>query len=561
MVYCGKPSKACGECRLRRTKCDYKRPSCSQCLRAGRACKGYRDPSDLMFRDESEGLSVRRQRIKNTSQKLADPSTGKSKAIVPADSGTLTPPFAIPFLAVNPCFSPEEQATCFFFQNYVLGDDSFATGSFEFLPNVYLTGEIGIALSDSLAALGLVGLAHFYKASSLELTAKFKYHSAMRTLSAQLRNLESAKSDQTFIAIMLLAYYEVNTCDSRQSMETWTKHINGAVTLMQLRGFDSLRTPVGYHLFKQLRTQVIINCSHRHATIPPFIVEWSNQLDFETIEQAAGTSLSLLVIRYTNLRASMNCWKDYSDTEGVISTAYALECDFATWAKTCPVQYIYQTINLEKRVDEVFSDHYHVYSNVWVATTWNHYRCARLLTNEIILDQLGYLYETDPTSSLLTSHPCFHESTMLEANTNLMHLCEDICASVPYFLGKPPYHGQTTLLSLSGSPQCPSARFDSEGGIRQLPKAMYANLLIWPLYTAGATWMVSDLMISWVAGRLQWISDVMGIRQASAQADFLRRRKHLLSWEPALDREDSGEVSSPEMELAIRAMSTEDDEF
>ncbi|KAF8862966.1 hypothetical protein BDZ45DRAFT_584509 [Acephala macrosclerotiorum] len=492
-----------------------------------------------MFRDESEGLSVRRQRIKDTQKSTPiDSVSRKSLSRVLSGPGTLsTSPVAIPVLTVNPCFSAEEQATCFFFQNYILGDDSFATGSFEFLPNVYLTGDIGVALSDSLSALGLVGLAHFYKASSLELTAKFKYHSAMRTLSAQLRNLESAKSDQTFIAIMLLAYYEVNTCNSRQPMETWTKHINGAVTLMQLRGIDSLRTPVGYHLFKQLRTQVIINCSHRQATIPSFIVEWSNQLDFETIEQAAGTSLSLLVIRYTNLRASMNCFKDYSDLETVISTAYALECDFATWAKTCPVQYIYQTVNLEERVDEVFSDHYHVYSNVWVATTWNHYRCARLLTNEIILDQLGYLYESDPTSPLLTSHPCYHESTMLEANTNLMHLCEDICASVPYYLG-----------------------LKAEGGIRQLPKAMYANLLIWPLYTAGATWMVSDLMINWVAGRLQWISDIMGVRQASAQANFLRRRKHLLSWEPALDREDSGEVSSLEMDLAVRSLAVEDDE-
>lgn len=178
-------------------------------------------------------------------------------------------------------------------------------------------------------------------------------------------------------------------------------------------------------------------------------MEWSNQLDFETIEQATGTSLSLLVIRYTNLRASMNCFKDYSSPETVIPTAYALECDFATWAKTCSIDYIYQTVNLEQRVEDVFSDHYHVYSNVWVATAWNHYRCARLLTNEIILDQLGYLYVTNPTSPLLSSHPCYHESTILEANTNLMHLCEDICASVPYYLGKLKLHFALCLRALN----------------------------------------------------------------------------------------------------------------
>ncbi|KAE8441872.1 hypothetical protein EG329_004227 [Mollisiaceae sp. DMI_Dod_QoI] len=545
MVYCGKPSKACGECRLRRTKCDYKKPSCSQCMRAGRTCIGYRDPSDLMFRDESEGLSARRQRLKDTtSQKPAqlDPAMRKphtSKAIVVlSQSRSPTPPLAIPVLTINPYFSVEEQATCFFFQNYVIGDDSLATGSFEILPDVYLTGGISSALTDSLTAMGLVGLAHFYKASSLLSSATFKYNSAMRTLSSQLRNMEEAKSDQTFIAIMLLGYYEVNTCNSPQSMETWTKHINGASALMQLRGKSSLRTPIGYHLFKQLRTQVIINSAHRQAAVPPFIAEWSSELNFETIEQAQGTALSLLVIRYTNLRASMSCWRDYSSPERIISTAYALECDFANWAKTCPLRYIYQTINLTERVDEVFSDHYHVYSNVWLATTWNHYRCARLLTNEIILHQLGHLYETDPTSPLLMSHPCYLESQMLDSKTTLMHLCEDICASVPYFLGVDFKNGQAA--------------------IRQLPKAMYANLLIWPLYSAGATWMVSDLMINWVAGRLQWIADVMGIRQAAAQAQFLGLRKHLLTWEADDDVRDSSDVSSPEVDLVIRSLSVDE---
>jgi len=207
----------------------------------------------------------------------------------------------------------------------------------------------------------------------------------------------------------------------------------------------------------------------------------------------------------------MSSFSDYSDPERTISTAYALECDLASWAKSIPLQYIYQTINLSERVDEVYSDHYHVYSNISVTTTWNHYRCARLLTNTIILDQLGHLYETDPTSPLLVSHPCYYQSQMLESNATLMHLCEDICASVPYYLGFPYEAGQ--------------------GSVRQLPKVVHANLLIWPLYAAGATGLVSDLMINWVSGRLQWIADVMGVRQAAPQAAVLRRKKHLLTWD------------------------------
>lgn len=237
-----------------------------------------------MFRDESEGLSIRRQRIKNTQKPISiDAVSPKAVSKVFSDPGTFsTCPVAIPALTVNPCFSVEDQAKCFFFQNYVLGGDSFATGSFEFLPNVYLTGDIGIAMSDSLAALGLAGLAHFYKASSLELIAKFKYHSAMRTLSEQLRNLESAQSDQTFIAIMLLAYYEVNTCDSRQSMETWTKHINGAVTLMQLRGTFLFSCSRAFILQGSSRAETYLKSSFSYALrcVLKFLSSWDIQENY-----------------------------------------------------------------------------------------------------------------------------------------------------------------------------------------------------------------------------------------------------------------------------------------
>jgi hypothetical protein len=311
-------------------------------------------------------------------------------------------------------------------------------------------------------------------------------------------------------------------------METWSKHMRGATALMQFRGRKSLRTPIGYQLFKQLRTQVvsrmfksesqdvtysrfqIINCIHHQATVPNFLIEWSKDL-IETTEQAHGTDLSILVARYANLRASMKCWNDYSNPERLISTAYELECDFATWVKSCPSHYVYQTINLIERTDEVFSDHYHVYNGIWIATTWNHYRCARLLTNEIILHQLEHLYEHDPTSPLLLSHPSYSRNQMLESKATLMHLCGDICASVPYYLGVEFQH--------------------EEGFIRQLPRAVYANLLLWPLYAAGATWVVSEMMMSWVAGRLEWIANVMGIRQAAAHASFLRKKKHLLTWD------------------------------
>jgi hypothetical protein len=275
--------------------------------------------------------------------------------------------------------------------------------------------------------------------------------------------------------------------------------------------------------------------------VPSFVTEWSQQLESETVEQAAGTALSLLLIRYANLGASISSSRDHDDLEieRIISTAYALECDLERWEKGIPLQYIYQTIRLSERVDEVYSDRYHAYSNIWAATIWNHYRCARILTNNIIVEGLSYLYKANPTSPLLISHPSYYQSQILQSNATVMHLCEDICASVPYYIGFS-YEAR-------------------QGSARQLPKAMHANLLIWPLYTAGVTKFVSDLMVNWVSGRLQWIAEVMGVRQAAPQAAFLRGKKHLLTWDsdwkivdnhiPATG--DSGVESNPELELVL----------
>jgi hypothetical protein len=94
--------------------------------------------------------------------------------------------------------------------------------------------------------------------------------------------------------------------------------------------------------------------------VPPIISEWNKELDYEDVDKAAATTLSEIVIQYCNLRASMDSFDDFSDSERIISEACKVDDDFELWVKTCPMQYVYQTVTLKERHDEVFSDHYHV---------------------------------------------------------------------------------------------------------------------------------------------------------------------------------------------------------
>jgi hypothetical protein len=237
-----------------------------------------------MFRDESQVLSSKRQRLAGTKKarhtiSLSPPKETHS-SLVHISSEVSTPQFSnkhpspASFLTLNLDSSAEEQATCFFWRNYILEEHRFHNGNFQYLSDLYTREDIGESLTETVACLGLVGLSNFWKASNIMRAAQAKYNSALRLVSSRLRNVEEAKADQTLVAVMLLGLYEViclplfwvicvnfypqtNTCSSPQSMQSWTKHTTGAAALLNLRGKQQLETSIGHHLFVHLRTQVV----------------------------------------------------------------------------------------------------------------------------------------------------------------------------------------------------------------------------------------------------------------------------------------------------------------
>lgn len=177
-----------------------------------------------MFRDEAEGLSTKRQRVKQAEALKKDIIALAPKSTVfddfpnidfniPDDYDAvmqMSEIAIVPVMSFNLGTSPQEQATCFFFQNYVSHQEGYSRGTFQYLYDIYGCEEIGTALADSIVSLGMVGLAHFWNASSIMTEASKKYNSALQTLSSHLRNANEAKADQTIIAIMLLGLYEVS---------------------------------------------------------------------------------------------------------------------------------------------------------------------------------------------------------------------------------------------------------------------------------------------------------------------------------------------------------------
>lgn len=158
-------------------------------------------------KDESRlVVSRRRTKAKNaTSEIFIDPQLIDESTI--QQLVIQTTPFRLQLST-----SPAEQATCYFFRNYVLEDKS-TSGSFQYLRDIYGSEIIGPALLDSIESLGMVGLANLWRSPDLQFHAHRKYNSALKLVSSRLRNEEEARADQTLVAVMLLGLYEVDLRD------------------------------------------------------------------------------------------------------------------------------------------------------------------------------------------------------------------------------------------------------------------------------------------------------------------------------------------------------------
>jgi hypothetical protein len=115
-------------------------------------------------------------------------------------------------MILAPSTSAEDQATCFFFGNYVLGTEMLNTcGNFQYLSAICARQSVGVPLRQAVSAIGLAGLSNFWQAPIIMTQARRAYCSALRLVNSGLCNVEEAKSDQTLVAIIMLSCYEVST--------------------------------------------------------------------------------------------------------------------------------------------------------------------------------------------------------------------------------------------------------------------------------------------------------------------------------------------------------------
>ena len=268
MVYQGKPSSGCANCRKRKIKvhphhgpqrtlcdrfqCDEAHPACSQCLNTSRDCPGYIARFDLILRDQTKAVRRKAQRKRQRSVSSQPESTGESASfgiraspgkyhahstswpqlVSPPPSHTseesvkarFVPASIAPFdthyrrQSLRPSTSnpkmffdfSEHQTVCALFLDTVLMSDfSGATHSaLDLLLPIYtkLPASSALSLVTSAIALSLTSTRENRAKNSQKSRAYFLR--ALRKLSTTIQHPTDSLKDSTLLAVLLLGLYE-----------------------------------------------------------------------------------------------------------------------------------------------------------------------------------------------------------------------------------------------------------------------------------------------------------------------------------------------------------------
>ncbi|KAJ5382847.1 hypothetical protein N7517_000758 [Penicillium concentricum] len=492
MVYGGKPSTGCGNCRSRKIRCDQARPVCGKCTRTNRKCLGYRDELSLMFRDETESVA-RKARSSQSSSAASTPSSSFIPRMSSRSARSVLPKrcYVSP-VTIYSCKSlkgpdfgfgsdpryklcmrearqspvethlnttvSKQEAICFFLQSHTISGSFLGIDTWT---NFLMDSSESLgqrAIQCSIVAVASAMLSRVRRVASLRRAALQEYGSALKLVNQALANPDQAKTDQTLGAVILLALYE------------------------------------------------IISCLQRDVHVPSSLLECPTLDITPAINDAFGTEIILIISKLSNLRASIHT-QALNDPQEILSAACAIEADLLAWLAALPPGLSYSSHKLmpldrsfERRCHGIrpYNDEYHIYPDIWVANCWKHYRYARIIVSELILSQVHKLSNSSPTY-LSKDFRLYCKSL----RSTIRRLGADICRSGPFHLG---------ACNLEVLPEAPI-----------LPPESYLGglMMLWPLFIAGMVEGPTHPQRRWVILCLQTIGNTWGLAQALALMDLL----------------------------------------
>ncbi|KAG9240231.1 hypothetical protein BJ878DRAFT_546471 [Calycina marina] len=481
MVYTGQPSRGCSTCRKRHIKCDEALPECGACTRVKQTCPGYKNYFDLAWRDQTTVAkksvergkakrkaarerkeAVAKAKAKAARQQAAEaryirsssgasdspgqvftpenyrsqpsPMSSRSQSTSLAKQGFNTPLYQDPYdTLLRPI--PQEQALCFFFNNYIfpIRDPLARRGFLEYLAPFYMSSTPGSPLNTSTMAVATCMMSsRMGKPPDAPFTRSF-YTRAVSSLSQMILQQRDCTSDDFIIAVMLLQLYEATTGQLRKRTSTNQPHphLDGALALIRHRGPENFTNSISRSILLYVRGQLVENSLRNAVSVPIDVQGWGNivseneqipvfRLDGINLELANLQASALSAIRYQHPHRSNQLME-------LNREAIDIERQLFKWSQSIPA--IWDPIRIYRHQGvapglQLYQDHCDTYQTLFLSTLWNRLRSSYIDVKNIMLLCLAEL--PPALTNLATQNAC---------RESIQQIADDICAGVPFFLG------------------------------------------------------------------------------------------------------------------------------
>lgn len=430
-------------------------------------CSGYRDTQQLRIQDESQ----------TTKQKAL---TRRSRMIPQTVTSTI-----------------EYRARNAFCSHYVSGFSK----PYDILDSLYEQSPLDRHLSASVDAVSLAFFSSQFDCTQASHFAREKCLYALPLLNNALQSPETATSDSTLLAVLLLDLFEKFTNNNPRSTDSWMSHVNGALALVKLRDNQQFQNYTGLRLSVRLSINLLISCVAATSPVPSALISLRSDLEPFIDKDNPKWLVSGLVVKYANLKGAIqNGCLSGSD---IIACATELDCEFVSLARNIPSSGLYKTTYLQEASERVLEQHFDTYPDHFTAQTWNGLRIMRILLNDIIRTY----YIESPTKSSKKATTFFMLNTAIN-NTDA--LAKEICATAPQY---------TVYEDTIPTSQTNSAT-----------QRLQCYTLLFPLYVAGLYGSDTTKIKPWIIKQLRFMSNDIGIRNASFVAETLESARGTNPW-------------------------------
>ncbi len=386
-----------------------------------------------------------------------------------------------------------------FYYNYVVGK----TQPVDFLQPYYDKSPSGAdRLLESIDAVSLVYLNFQKRTASAYIEAQQHYISALRLTRSALGDHNEAKKDSTILSVLLLDMYEkIANNELDQGGEAWASHINAALALATLRGDKQFHEASGMRILTRLSINAGINCNVGKLPIPPQLLELRRTLAaYMPNPSTPKWTQNELLQEYMNLCQMM---KDGTIFDLEVARI-ARDIDTKLLASTEDVEPRWrQTIVfVQHKSQHHFEAYHHAYETEESARMWNVVRLRRILLNEIIWSHSRALSngEQDLCRQIIND------------------MARDVCSTVPQFIQGIALPIKVMTSAVDGLSIDTTKKPKIKPNVAQ---QLACYRLIYPLYVAAQSSLVSQDIRDWIIGELRFMADFHAIENAAKVVKFL----------------------------------------